>query len=111
MPIFQSPPPSGGRLGGGHSADGVPLSFLGILGFPPPRLPPLGGGTNLGRLFSGGLPVKKTSPLRGEGPVWPSSKFLGQLREMRHNQVRWVGPVAKRAPSSVDKAGRHAKCF
>ena len=42
-----TPPPSGGRLGGGHSVDGVSPSFLAIPGFPPPRLPPLGGGKNL----------------------------------------------------------------
>ena len=28
---------------------------------------------------------------------------------MRHHEVRLVGPVAKRAPSPVDEASRHAK--
>ncbi len=58
MLIFQwilSPPPSGGRLGGGHSADGVP----------PSSPPPAGGRYKPATMFLRGLSVKKTSPCKG----------------------------------------------
>ena len=41
---FRSLPPAGGGWEGGTARTVFPASFLNHLGFPPPRLPPLGGG-------------------------------------------------------------------
>src|SRR5215475_9532774 len=38
-----TPPPSGGRLGGGHSADGLTRQFPHAPGLPPSSPPPAGG--------------------------------------------------------------------
>jgi len=38
-----TPPPSGGRLGGGHRADGVPGQLLHSSELPPSSPPPAGG--------------------------------------------------------------------